>query len=309
MKFYKKILKPVIEQIIIYIKRPLSLFDNWAAKGRLNWMPDKWYLSFIFRSRMGYWMDWKNPKTFNEKLQWLKVYDRNPLYTKLVDKYEVRKYIAEKIGEEYLIPLLGVWDNVNDIDFEKLPNQFVLKCTHDSGSVIICKNKQDFNIRETKIKLSKALRIKYYTLSREWPYKKVKPRIIAEQFLHDEIGEDIKDYKIFCFNGQSKYVQVDIDRFTNHQRNIFNLMWEKQDFNIALEQSPKNIEKPYCLENMIQSSNLLSTGIPHVRCDWYEIRGKLFFGEMTFFHGAGFEKFSPIEWDNKFGDLIDLKQT
>lgn len=308
MTHIKKYLFLYIKQFITYIQKPISFFDVWASKGRLNWMPDKWYLSFMFRSRMGYWMNWRNPKTFNEKLQWLKIHDRNPLYTKLVDKYEVRKYIAETIGEEYLIPLLGVWDNVNDIDFEKLPNQFVLKCTHDSGSVIICKNKQDFNIRETKIKLSKALRIKYYTLSREWPYKKVKPRIIAEQFLHDEIGEDIKDYKIFCFNGQSKYIQVDIDRFTNHQRNIFNLMWEKQDFSIALEQSQKYIEKPNCLENMIQLSNLLSTGIPHVRCDWYEIKGKPFFGEMTFFHGAGFERFTPIEWDKKFGDLIDFNQ-
>lgn len=307
MKFYKKILKPVIEQIIIYIKRPLSLFDNWAAKGRLNWMPDKWYLSFMFRSRMGYWMDWKNPKTFNEKLQWLKVYDRNPLYAKLVDKYEVRKYIAEKIGEEYLIPLLGVWDNVDDIDFEKLPNQFVLKCTHDSGSVIICKNKQEFNIREAKIKLSKALKVKYYLLSREWPYKNVKPRIISEQYLE---ATDLKDYKFQVYNGIVKNGFVCSKRFASDGLHVtfFDRDWNLLKFTKLYPRERELLSKPLFFEKMIRISEILAGSTRFVRVDFYEHNDKLYMGEMTFYPGAGFEKFTPVEWDEKIGNLIDLKK-
>lgn len=305
-----KFFRQCIVQLIIYINRPLSLFDNWAAKGRLNWMPDKWYLSFMFRSRMGYWMDWKNPKTFNEKLQWLKVYDRNPLYTKLVDKYDVRKYIAEKIGEEYLIPLLGVWDKVEDIDFEKLPNQFVLKCTHDSGSVIICKNKQEFNIREAKIKLSKALKVKYYLLSREWPYKNVHPKIIAEKFMVDESLKELKDYKTFNFNGFLQYIQVDYNRFCGHQRNLYDKKWNKMDFEYVYSSNPqKAIFKPNTLDTIHKLNSVICKEMPFVRCDWYCIGDKIYFGEMTFFPEAGFGKFNPSKWDEKFGNLIDLKQT
>lgn len=256
---------------------------------------------------MGYWMDWKNPKTFNEKLQWLKVYDRNPLYAKLVDKYEVRKYIAEKIGEEYLIPLLGVWDNVDDIDFEKLPNQFVLKCTHDSGSVIICKNKQEFNIREAKIKLSKALKVKYYLLSREWPYKNVKPRIISEQYLE---ATDLKDYKFQVYNGIVKNGFVCSKRFASDGLHVtfFDRDWNLLKFTKLYPRERELLSKPLFFEKMIRISEILAGSTRFVRVDFYEHNDKLYMGEMTFYPGAGFEKFTPVEWDEKIGNLIDLKK-
>ena len=296
------------KQLKIYIKRPLSIFDNWAATGRLNWMPDKWYLSLMFRSKMGYWMNWKNPKTFNEKLQWLKIHDRNPLYTQLVDKYEVRKYIAKKIGEEYLIPLLGVWDNADDIDFNQLPNQFVLKCTHDSGSVIICKDKTDFDFNSAKNKLRNHLSTNYYYPSREWPYKYVKPRIIAEKYMEDSSGE-LRDFKFFCFNGSIKYIQVDYDRFKEHHRNIYNLQWEQQPFSIQYP-SKKNfsIKIPQEINEMIKLSQVLSKEFPHIRIDLYNISGKIFFGELTLYHGAGFELFSPSIWDLKMGSSLIIKK-
>lgn len=298
-------MKPYIERLLLLIRNPAEFFYGWFVWGRLNWIPDKIALSILFYHHFGYWMDWKNPKTFNEKLQWLKIHDRNPLYTKLVDKYEVRKYIAETIGEEYLIPLLGVWDNVNDIDFEKLPNQFVLKCTHDSGSVIICKNKQDFNIRETKIKLSKALRIKYYTLSREWPYKKVKPRIIAEQYLE---STDLKDYKFQVYNGIVKNGFVCSKRFSSEGLHVtfFDRDWKLLKFTKLYPRERELSPKPLFFEKMVKSSEILAGNARFVRVDFYEHHDKLYIGEITFYPGAGFERFTPIEWDKKFGDLINL---
>ena len=306
MKSIKQILAAYAKQATIYFKRPLSLFDNWAALGRLNWMPDKWYLSLIFRSKMGYWMNWKNPKTFNEKLQWLKIHDRNPLYTTLVDKYEVRKYIAEKIGEEYLIPLLGVWNSPNEIDFKTLPNQFVLKCTHDSGSVIICKDKANFNTEKAKKHLKDHLAINYYYSAREWPYKNVKPRIIAEKYIEDE-NHELNDYKFFCFNGKVKFLQVDYDRFTEHHRNLYDPQWNQLPFSIQYP-SKKNtiIKKPRGYEEMLKIAEALSKGFPHARIDFYGINGSIYFGEITFYHGAGFEQFTPSEWDEKMGNLIKL---
>lgn len=312
MKFYKKILKPIIEQTIVYIKRPLSLFDNWAAKGRLNWMPDKWYLSFMFRSRMGYWMDWKNPKTFNEKLQWLKVYDRNPLYTKLVDKYEVRKYIAEKIGEEYLIPLLGVWDDVDDIDFEKLPNQFVLKCTHDSGSTIVCLDKTKFDIHDAKKALNNALNINYYYAGREWHYKNIKPRIIAENFISDIADSELRDYKFYTLEGTPHALLL----ATNRQNQLAELNFDYFDMNFSHlkmtnfwhPNNPSCPHKPKHFEEMKSLASILAKGIHQVRVDFYEANGKVYFGEMTFFDMAGFLKINPPNWDKEFGDLINLSK-
>ena len=312
MKVFKKatsFLKKYLIQLYLYIKRPLTLFDTWAAKERFNWMPDKLYLSLMFRSKMGYWMNWKEPKTFNEKLQWLKIYDRKPLYTKLVDKYEVRDYIAKKIGKEYLVPLLGVWDNPDDIDFCNLPNQFVIKCTHDSASVIICKDKESFDIDAAKEKLRHHMSKNYYYFSREWPYKNITPKIIAEKNLNEK-ADDLKDYKFFCFNGIVQYIQVDYNRFVDHRRNIYSPQWEPQDFSIQYPSGKEiSISKPQNLDKMIEIAQTLSQEAPHIRIDLYNINGKIFFGECTFYHGAGFEKFSPPEWDLKFGSLIKIKKT
>lgn len=305
-------LKPVLEQIIIYIKRPLSLFDNWAAKGRLNWMPDKWYLSFMFRSRMGYWMNWKNPKTFNEKLQWLKIYDRNPLYTKLVDKYEVRKYIADKIGNEYLIPLLGVWDKAEEIDFDCLPNQFVLKCTHDSGSTIVCSDKTKLNLHEVRKALNKALKTNYYYTGREWHYKNVKPRIIAEKLMFDNEDKELRDYKFYTFEGEPHTLLL----ATNRQNQFAELNFDYFDMdfnhlkltNFWHPNNPSNIpHKPKHFEEMKKLAFTLAKEIHQVRVDFYEANDKIYFGEMTFFDMAGFLKISPSNWDLEWGNKIRLE--
>jgi len=304
MNFKKKI-NLYFQQFLIYTKRPLTLFDNWAAKGRLNWMPDKWFLTFMFRSKMGYWMNWKNPKTFNEKLQWLKIHDRNPLYTKLVDKYEVRQYIAQKIGPEYLIPLLGVWDRFEDIDFDKLPNQFVIKCTHDSGSIIICKNKASFDYRDAERKIKNALKIKYYTLSREWPYKNVRPRIIVEEYLK---ADDLKDYKFQVYNGIVQNCFVCSRRFTEDGLHVtfFDKQWNLLNFTKLYPKEKISLEKPFYFSRMVEISEILASNIRFLRVDFFEYNNKVYLGELTFYPGAGFEKFTPFEWDKKFGDFIDL---
>lgn len=308
LKWYcmKNFISHYFDRIKLVVQRPITVFDVLADKGHLAWMPDKLYLSLRFRSYMGYWMDWKNPKTFNEKIQWLKIHDRNPSYSCLVDKYSVRNYVSQKIGNGYLIPILGVWENVDEIEFDKLPNQFVLKCSHDSGSVIICKDKSTFDVENAKMKLAKALKLNFYYPFREWPYKNVKPRIIAEKYLTEHEGSSPKDYKIFCFGGVSKFIQVDSDRFKTHTRDIYNTAWKKQDFCLGYPSSKKKCSCPQKLIEMLKLSEILSQGMLFVRCDWYCIQERVYFGEMTFYPAAGLKKFTPKEWDFKFGNLIEL---
>lgn len=304
MASIKSFIKSYLIQCFLYIKRPLNLFDNWAAWGRLNWMPDKWYLSLMFRSQMGYWMDWKHPKTFNEKLQWLKIHNRNPLYTKLVDKYEVRKYIAEKIGGEYLIPLLGIWSDPDEIDCSKLPNQFVLKCTHDSNSVVICRNKNKFDFENAKEKLHSCLSRNFYYVAREWPYKNVKPRIIAEQYLESEGQKNISDYKFFCFRGLPKFMYISRDHDTHPTTDFFDMEFNKLPIRMRDPNSNTSIFKPRQFEKMKELASILSQKIPHVRVDFYCIQDKIYFGEMTFYHNAGFFPLEPKEMNKKIGNLL-----
>ncbi|MCX7883741.1 MAG: glycosyl transferase [Caloramator sp.] len=259
----------------------------------------------MFQGIMDYRLDLQNPKTFNEKLQWLKLYDRNPLYTKLVDKYEVRKYIAETIGEEYLVPLIGVWDKFEEIHFNKLPNQFVLKCTHDSGGVVICKDKNNFDIEKARKKINKALKRNYYYYGREWPYKNVKPRIICEEFISDkETTPD--DYKVLCFNGKAKLIEVHIDRFGNHKQDFYDIKWNKTKISQGNINSNYFYEKPKLLEKMLELSEILANNMYHIRIDWFMINDKLYFGEITFFDGSGFDPFDNIEDDYLLGSWIDL---
>jgi len=273
----------------------------------LSWIPDSLYLKVVFRVFMGYPLNLKNPRTYNEKLQWLKLYDRNPFYTQLVDKYEVRRYILEKLGEEYLIPSYGVWNSFNDIPFDTLPNQFVLKCTHDCGSIIICENKANFDIETARKKISVALKKKYYYLSREWPYKNIKPRIIAEKFMTDESGVELKDYKVFCFNGVPKLIQVNYDRFTNPKKNIYDTDWNYIPVAMTYPTDPKKIiSKPDNLKAMLSVAKILSKDYPTVRVDFYLIYNKIYFGELTFFPASGFGKFEPEEFDLKMGSWMNL---
>lgn len=258
---------------------------------------------------MGKKLDLENPRTFNEKLQWLKLHDRRPEYTKMVDKYEVRQYIKEKIGEEYLIPLVGgPWDKFEDIDFSKLPEQFVLKCTHDSGSVEICKDKGNFDIPLVRNRFNRALKGNFFYGGREWPYKHVKPRIIAERYISDTKGGEIVDYKLHCFNGEVKLILVCVDRTCEEKKVFYGSQWNKLPVKRPNMSSDVDISRPRMLEHMIRIAQIFSAQIPFLRVDLYETSGRLYFGELTFFPAGGFEPFEPEEWDAIMGEWLRLPE-
>lgn len=272
-----------------------------------KWIPDEMYVKMRYYAHFGVRLDLKCPKTFNEKLQWLKLNDRNPRYTKLVDKYEVKKYISEVIGSKYVIPLLGVWDTFDDIDFKSFPEQFVLKCTHDSGGIVICKDKKNFDINEAKKKLEKSLKENFFYWGREWPYKDVKPRIIAEQYMVDESGTELKDYKVLCFNGTPKLIDVDYNRYVHHMRNLYTTDWKYINAEIEYPTNhEKLIERPEKLDEMLQIASKLSKDIPFVRVDFYVINNQIYFGEMTFYHESGIGRFRPESFDYELGKMICL---
>jgi hypothetical protein len=250
-----------------------------------------------------------NPKTFNEKLQWLKVYDRKPEYTRYVDKYEVRSYIKETIGEEYLIPLIGVYNSFDEIDFDILPNQFVLKPNHTSGNVYICKDKSKIDYVKLKKEVNAWMKREYYWVHREWPYKNIKPKIICEDYMVDESGTELKDYKFFCFNGEPKAFFIASDRGIDTRFDFFDLEFNHLPVMQHYINATKPLKRPPGLEEMIFLSRVLSKGLAHVRIDFYDINGRIYFGEMTFYHFSGFEKFEPIEYDNLFGSWIELPKT
>ncbi|HDR7272781.1 TPA: glycosyl transferase [Bacillus paranthracis] len=273
-------------------------------------IPDAKYLQLKYRLIMGRKLDLKNPKTFNEKLQWLKLNDRRPEYTMLVDKYEVRQHIKETIGEEYLIPLIGVYNNFDEIDFDVLPNEFVLKPNHTSGDVFICRDKSKINYRELKSEVDKWLQRDYYWLHREWPYKNVQPKIVCEKYMVDESGIDLKDYKFMCFNGEVRCSFVGLNRQSETGLNIdfYDLDWELMPFERHYPNSGIKLEKPKNYEKMIRLAELLSSELPFVRVDFYEINGKMYFGELTFYPGSGFEGFTPESYDELLGSWINLKK-
>lgn len=286
------------------LKKAISFLKN---RELLDWLDDDTYLKLIYWQKIGKKLNLKNPTTFNEKLQWLKLHDHNAEYIKLVDKYEVKKIVKEIIGEEYIIPTLGVWENFEDIDFNQLPNQFVLKCTHDSGGIVICKNKSEFDLEYARKKINKSLNRNYYYHGREWPYKNVKPRIIAEQYMEETGEKELKDYKFMTFSGKVKCSFVCSERNTEGLKvDFFDLNWKRMPFTRHYPNSNKYIEKPKNYDLMIKLSEKLAGNIPFVRVDFYEINGKIYFGEMTFYPGSGLEEFSPEEWDKKIGDMIDL---
>jgi len=272
-------------------------------------LPDKLYLTLRFKSRFGKYPDLKSPKSFSEKLQWLKLYDRNPEYTTMVDKYEVKKYVADRIGEQYIIPTLGVWDSFDDIDFDKLPNRFVLKCTHDSGGLFICKDKSELDIEEARKRINISLKRNFYYIGREWPYKDVKPRIIAEQYMEDADTEELRDYKFFCFDGVVRAMFIASERQSVNDETKFDYFDENFNhlpFTNGYPNADVLPSKPVCFEQMKQLASQLSKGIPHLRVDFYEVDGKIYFGELTFSDSSGLMPFKPEEWDYKFGSWIEL---
>lgn len=277
-------------------------------KGFFNFVKDSYYLKWRYRLVANKKLNLDNPKTFNEKLQWLKLYDRKDIYTTMVDKYEVKKYVSDIIGREYIIPTIGVYDRFDDIDFEKLPNQFVIKCTHDSGGVVICKNKNKLDIKKARKKINNSLRRNYYYSGREWPYKNVKPRIIIEKYMEDKNSKSMCDYKFFCFDGKSKIMYISDNSHTNNQHCCFyDMNYKKLDIKRKdYKDFNSTIKKPKKFEKMKEFSEILSKNIPHVRVDWYEINGELYFSEVTFYTCSGFIPFENEEWDYKLGKLIDL---
>lgn len=275
----------------------------------LNWMPDKPYLQIFYYAEFGRFIDFKNPKTFNEKLNWLKLYYRRPDLITLVDKYEVKKYIADKIGEQYVIPTLGVWDKFEDINFNELPNQFVLKCTHDSGGLVVCKDKSKLDLKKAKEKIEKSLANNYYLWTREWSYKGVKPRIIAEKYMEDQETGELRDYKFFCFNGEPKLMFVATERgVKNTKFDFYDMQFNHMNIVQHYPNSVSAIKKPEHFEKMIELAKKLSEGFPHVRVDFYEANGQVYFGEMTFYHFGAIVPFETKEWDKKIGDWLVLPE-
>ena len=296
-------------KLIKAVKNPLWFFGVVLRHCFSRFMNDRTFIKLDYFSGMGKFPNLEKPTTYNEKLQWLKLNDIHPEYSRLVDKYEAKEYVRKILGDEFIIPTLGIWESFDEIDFETLPNQFVLKTTHDSGGVVVCSDKSKFDREAARKKLEKSLKHNYFYEHREYPYKDIRPRIIAEKYLEDESGYELKDYKIFCFNGEPKLVEVDFDRFNGHKRNVYDLNWNLIDLIIKFPgDKSRKIEKPIHFDEMLYVAAQLSKGIPHVRVDLYNVNGKIYFGELTFFHGSGMEKFDSIEWDYKLGNLIKLPQ-
>ena len=278
-------------------------------KKLLRFLPDYIYIQLQYFHHFHRFANLKNPQTFNEKLQWLKLYDRKPLYTTLVDKYAVKKWVADKMGQEHIIPTLGVWEKAEDIDFDKLPSQFVLKVNHDSGGIVICKDKSKLDKKAAITKLSKALKNNGYWYCREWPYKNVKPCIIAEKYMEDTKTKELRDYKFFCFNGIPKMLFIASDRQNSKEEtkfDFYDMEFNHLSFTNGHPNSNKHIDKPSSFNEMVKLATILSKDIPHVRVDFYEIDGKIYFGELTLYHWSGLKPFNPKEWDKKIGDWLKL---
>lgn len=292
------------------IKNPYVVFRLPKLQQRMRLLPDAVYLKLVYRARIGRPLNLNSPKGFNEKLQWLKLYDRNPLYTKLVDKAEVKPWVAERIGWEHVVPTLGVWDSFDDIDFGALPERFVLKCTHDSGGLAICRDLSTFDMAAARRKIERSLANNYFWSGREWPYKDVRPRIIAEEYL-DPAGEQVglTDYKVMCFGGQARCEFTCTGRADgNLHVDFFDTEWNHMPFTRHYPNADVPPEAPERLKDMVAMAERLSEGMPFVRVDFYEVAGQFYFGEMTFYPGSGMEEFDPERWDEELGSWIELPE-
>ena len=282
-----------------------------AGRGWKKDMPAEEFLKRMYRIRLGRELNLENPVTYTEKLQWLKLYDHRDVYTTMVDKYTVKEYVAQRIGEEHVIPLLGVWERVEDIDFDALPDQFVLKTTHDSGGIVICKDKATLDQSAARKKLGYFLKRRYYDHNREWPYKNVTPRIIAEAYMEDSKCGELRDYKFFTFGGVPKvlYIAQGRGRGEPTVADFYDMDFNHLPFTIDHDMAPVPPEKPEQFELMKELAAKLSQGTPQLRVDFYEVDGNVYFGEMTFFHCSGMDGFHPEEWDRTFGEWVTLPDT
>lgn len=272
---------------------------------------DELYLRLLFRLWVGYPLNLNNPRTFNQKLQWLKLYDRKDIYTTMVDKFLAKEYVANLIGSEYIIPSIGVWNNPDEIEWNLLPPQFVLKTNHDGGGsgIIICKDKSKFDVTKAKQKLEKSLKTDIYHELREWPYKNVRRRVFAEKYLSENDTSELLDYKVMCFNGVAKIIQVHKGRFHNQTQDLYDTKWHYLNYyQPDVKRSNEEIPKPLVLGKMLTLSEVLSTNIPFLRVDWYIVDNHLYFGELTFYDASGFDEFEPQEYNYILGEWINLPQ-
>ena len=274
--------------------------------GLYNKMSDEDYLRMLFKADMGYKLNLDDPKTFCEKLQWLKLHDRRDEYTIMADKYLSKKFVADKVGQQYVVPLLGVWDRFNDIDFEALPDQFVLKCNHDSGTVIICRDKSKLDKESARRELEEALGTSYFVFNREWPYKNISPKIIAEEYLSQGNDDCLWDYKFFCFNGEPKIMYMEKEASDLKTEAFFDM--EKNYLDLEMDDPRPDFapQLPECFDQMRELAKKLSDGIPFLRVDFFFIKGQIYVGELTFYHQSGLTKMKPEMWDMKLGQWISL---
>lgn len=302
----------IIKKIEKFLTDSQARFTYMNSLGLYKSMSDQKFLEQAFKINMGQELNLNNPQSFNEKIQWLKLYNRQPEYTILVDKYKVRQYIADSLGEEYLIPLLGVWDDPDKIDFALLPNRFVLKCNHNSGlGMCICKDKSKLDIAKVKKNLRRGMQQDYYQIWREWPYKNVPRKIICEKYLTDESQSELKDYKIHNFNGSPKLILVCSNRFSKSGlcEDFYDVNWNRLDLKRPNCRTTDSIlPRPDQLEKMLELSKKIAKGHPFVRTDFYQVNGKIYFGEVTLYPASGLSKYSPVEWDKKLGDWITLPE-
>ena len=293
--------------IVKIIKHPEKIIYGFSKIGLLNWMSDERYLKIIYKLVFKKNLDLENPKTFNEKLQWLKLNEHNPYYTEIVDKYEVKEIVKNIIGEEYIIPTLGIYNNFDEINFEDLPEQFVLKCTHDSGGISICSDKTKYNKDKVKKEIQNRMKKNFYYRFREWPYKNVKPRIIIEKYLSDnDKNNSLNDYKFMCFNGKVKLCLVCSDRFNGLKETFFDEEWNILDLKRINHEIDDSIKKPKNFEQMKILAEKLSKNFKFLRVDFYEVNEKIYFGELTLYPAGGMEKFQPQKWDEILGEYLNI---
>lgn len=306
-------IKTIRKKVVTLIKKNdeiayrLRLLNIYISTIISKYIKDEDYIKIQYRLRTGNKLNLDNPVYYNEKIQWIKLNYREPILNKLVDKYTVREFVKERIGNEYLIPIYGVFNSIDEVDFDKLPNEFVMKLTNGSGFNYLCTNKTSDEENKIRSRFKKWIKVDFYSLGREWAYKNVKNRILCEKFLEDRSNTELKDYKIFCFNGVPKFIQVDYCRFSNHKRNLYTPEWKYMPESIEYESDPNaEIQKPLRLNEMLRCAKELSRGFPHVRVDFYYLEDKIYFGELTFYHGAGYLEYKPKEFEKQMGEWLDL---
>lgn len=299
----------IVKKCITLIKQPWRL----AASAKLHFvsklLPDKLYLYCMYRTYVGGKPNFDSPVTYNEKLQWLKLHDRDTRYIGMVDKYEAKRFAAERIGEEHIVNTYGVWNSFDEIDFDSLPNSFVLKCTHDSAGNVICRDKSTFDRRAAEKKIKFCLSRNYFYMGREWVYKNIPPRIIAEEYMEDSTLGELRDYKFFTFGGKAHFMHLVSNRQNKDEAtygDFFDMEYNHMELTMGHDNAPIMPEKPKNFELMKKYAEILSEGTVHLRVDFYEVNGRLYFGELTFFQDSGFADIQPKSLDTELGGLIDL---